>query len=263
MPEYFTEGKVINDKLVRVELKNGKEQLLLIHIEVQSQYDEDFANRMFTYYYRIVDRYHLPVEALAIFADKNKKFHPKVYQSKAYQTELIYKFRTYKVVLHTEAKLLKQKNNPFAFAVLAAKYLINTDKDLFDERKQYKLKLTRLLFEQKYTKATISNLLLFIDNILALPAKFEDNYREIIIEEYKTQKTMTLTFENSNMAFAIREIARREGREEVREVAFKSSLRSVYNAIIKSYTNQVIIDITGLSEDYINFLRQKVTKTQD
>jgi len=144
VPEYFTEGKVINDKLVRVELKNGKEQLLLIHIEVQSQYDEDFANRMFTYYYRIVDRYHLPVEALAIFADKNKKFHPKVYQSKAYQTELIYKFRTYKVVLHTEAKLLKQKNNPFAFAVIAAKYLINTDKDLFDERKQYTLKLTRL-----------------------------------------------------------------------------------------------------------------------
>jgi len=65
------------------------------------------------------------------------------------------------------------------------------------------------------------------------------------------------------MAFAIREIARREGREEVREVAFKSSLRSVYNAIIKSYTNQVIIDITGLSEDYINFLRQKVTELSE
>ena len=40
------------DKLFRVHLRNGTDLLLLIHIEVQSQHDPDFARRMFVYYYR-------------------------------------------------------------------------------------------------------------------------------------------------------------------------------------------------------------------
>jgi hypothetical protein len=45
------------DKLIKVFLKNGKEQWILIHTEVQGYYDEEFSERMFTSFYRIYDEY--------------------------------------------------------------------------------------------------------------------------------------------------------------------------------------------------------------
>lgn len=45
------------DKLVEVRLVSGEYEWLLIHVEVQSQPVADFAQRMFAYFYRIVDKY--------------------------------------------------------------------------------------------------------------------------------------------------------------------------------------------------------------
>ena len=41
---------------------------------------QEFAKRMFQYYYRILDKYDKPVTAFAIFADTGKTFHPKYYE---------------------------------------------------------------------------------------------------------------------------------------------------------------------------------------
>ncbi|MEI6070111.1 MAG: hypothetical protein WCP96_22505 [Methylococcaceae bacterium] len=46
-------GKRFVDKLVRVTLKNGDEDWIYIHIEVQGARQADFAKRMFVYNYRI------------------------------------------------------------------------------------------------------------------------------------------------------------------------------------------------------------------
>lgn len=45
------------DKLVKVYLKNGKEQWILFHIEIQSQKATDIAKRMYIYNYKIFDKY--------------------------------------------------------------------------------------------------------------------------------------------------------------------------------------------------------------
>ena len=147
--------------------------------------------------------------------------------------------------------------------------MIETDKNLFEERKQYKVTLTRLLFKQNFEKKTIGNLLIFIDNILALPPKMEEKYRQIFSNEIKKNKPMALTFENSNMAHSIRVLAHREGREEGREEGIEMGFvkgiditkwRMAYTGIIKNYDNDVICDITGISEEKINLLRQKVSE---
>ena len=57
------------DKLVKVFTLDDQEKWILIHIEVQSYTDQDFAKRMFQYYYRILDKYDKTVTAFAIFAD--------------------------------------------------------------------------------------------------------------------------------------------------------------------------------------------------
>lgn len=46
-------GKRLADKLVKIWRKNGQLTLVLAHIEVQSQYESGFAQRMFVYNYRI------------------------------------------------------------------------------------------------------------------------------------------------------------------------------------------------------------------
>jgi hypothetical protein len=46
-------GNRFVDMLVKVFLKNGNEEWILVHIEIQGGSDKNFAERMFQYWYRI------------------------------------------------------------------------------------------------------------------------------------------------------------------------------------------------------------------
>lgn len=72
------------DKLVKVFLKSGLERWIFIHIEVQSYPDKEFDLRMFSYYYRIWDRYGSNIVALAIFTERHKL--PIMYKVQSYGT---------------------------------------------------------------------------------------------------------------------------------------------------------------------------------
>ena len=54
-------GKRFVDKLVRVNVLNGDEKWIYIHVEVQGTKQAEFAKRMFVYNYRIFDRYDRPI----------------------------------------------------------------------------------------------------------------------------------------------------------------------------------------------------------
>lgn len=60
------EGRQYADKLVKVQLNDGKEIWLLIHVEVQGEPEAAFAQRMYTYYQRILSRYKKEVVSLAV-----------------------------------------------------------------------------------------------------------------------------------------------------------------------------------------------------
>jgi len=56
------------DKLVKVFLKDGSEKYILVHVEVQSHKGKgDLSARMFTYFYRVKDKYGVPITAIAIW----------------------------------------------------------------------------------------------------------------------------------------------------------------------------------------------------
>ena len=57
------------DKLVKVWKETGEETWVLIHIEIQSQVDNKFTQRMYTYNYRIFDRYNKQVASFAVLGD--------------------------------------------------------------------------------------------------------------------------------------------------------------------------------------------------
>jgi hypothetical protein len=72
-------GKRLLDKLVQVSTHDDQEQWVYIHIEIQSSRDSDFAKRLFTYNYRIYDRYDRPVASMAVLADESPGWKPKSY----------------------------------------------------------------------------------------------------------------------------------------------------------------------------------------
>ena len=123
------------DKLVKVFTQNRQEEWILIHVEVQGYTDQDFAKRMFQYYYRILDRYDKPITAFAIFADSGKNFHPKFYERAYLGTKVYYSYNTYKILDQNDAAL-EASNNPFAMAILSAKLVLASkkleDQQLFD-----------------------------------------------------------------------------------------------------------------------------------
>jgi hypothetical protein len=72
-------GKQFVDKLIKVWLNDGKETWLLIHLEIQSQVDTGFPKRMFSYHYRIFDRYGQEVVSLAILGDNQASWRLQEY----------------------------------------------------------------------------------------------------------------------------------------------------------------------------------------
>lgn len=156
----------IVDKLARVYTIDGKEEYILVHVEVQDQYREDFSRRMFEYYYRIFDQYHKPITAYAIFLEDNVIERPDYFEQNCLGTSLHYKYNTYKIANQSYDELIED-NNPFALAVLTAKsaLMLGNIKDE-DERDRrlfgYKRKLLRLLVSRKMPRKKIEALLYFL-----------------------------------------------------------------------------------------------------
>lgn len=181
-------GKTVNDKLVKVFLKNGEEKWILIHIEVQSTFETIFSERMFVYFYRIFDKYSKKITALAIHTSEQVPKQSGKYKYDFLQTKLTYEYNTYLVKNATEEKLLKS-NNPFALAILATKYLHQSKEDV-DKRFHFKMKLVRLAKEKKFSNKYIINLLKFIDFILYLPEDLEKQFAQETIQEFIKPKDM-------------------------------------------------------------------------
>ena len=154
------------DKLVRVWLKNGREEWILIHVEVQGNGDKTFAKRMYIYRYRIQDRYDRPVVAWAILTDKNKKFHPTEYKESLLGTEMIYRFNAYKVINQSE-KALKESENPFAIVLLTVLLALKKTKLNELELIDLKLDLVKNLLKKEISKKKIHALMNFLKHYVS------------------------------------------------------------------------------------------------
>lgn len=62
-------GTRLVDKLAKIWLKNGEEQWVLLHVDVQGEPQEQFGFRMYVHNFRTFDRYRRQVASLAILTD--------------------------------------------------------------------------------------------------------------------------------------------------------------------------------------------------
>ncbi len=196
-----TETKRFLDKLVQVRVKDGKERWILIHIEIQGYKEEDFSLRMFTYFYRIYDKYKKDIVSIAIFTDSSS-YRPDKFSYELYGTRLLYEYNTYKI-LDYDDEFLKKDDNPFSLVVLSAKYALLAKNDE-DRKLRFTRELIRLMYKKGKTKDEIVNLFKFISGILYVSdplkkALIRDEIRKI--EEVKKMPYISY----------VEEMAREEG----------------------------------------------------
>lgn len=209
-PAKAAETKFV-DKLVKVHRTDGREEWFLVHIEVQGYPDNTFAERMFRYYYRIYDKHHAPLTALAIFTGQGRKTLPNRYTYSFLGTSLMYKYNTCCIRDYADETLMAS-NNPFALVVLAAKMALQTKKVPEKALMNQSLLITKMLCNKGiFSKKKIAAVLTFLRNYIVfedpeINSNFKQEFDQI------TGKTDTMDiFEQ------VAEMRAEEVREEERE----------------------------------------------
>ena len=179
-------GKRFVDKLIKVKSLQGNELWVLLHIEIQGEKQAHFEQRLFEYYYRLTDRYHIPIMTLVILADDDPAWRPSVYQASLWEKEVLsFRFNSIKLVDYAhQREMLENTQNPFGMIILAQLAALETRENL-ETRFQVKLGLTRKLYERGLGRDDILNFYKFLDWVITLPEDLSIRYNDHIhqIEE--------------------------------------------------------------------------------
>lgn len=233
-------GKRFVDKLVKVKSLKGKELWVLLHIEVQGEKETHFEARLFEYYYRLWDRYHIPIATLVILADDNPTWRPHIYRSELWEEEVIsFRFSSVKLLDYAhQREFLEETSNPFGLIVLAQLASIET-KESPETRFQVKSSLTRKLYERGLDRDAILNFYKFVDWVLALPKALSIRYNDLVhqIEEEKAVAYIT-TAERIGMEKGF-EQGMYQGTLEGEKLILTKQLNRRFNPVAPNYLNKI------------------------
>lgn len=250
-------GRRYVDKLVKVYLRNGEERWVLVHIEVQSYRDKNFAERMFTYFYRIYDKFCRKVLSIAVFADPDLHFKPDRFVYEFYGCRNEFKYPAFKVLEYEDEELLKS-DNPFGMTVLAAKKSLESRGD--DERRYvFKVQLIRLLLKSGYGRKEIEWVFRFLDGIMALSDEVKE---QLIYEEFYEKEGERMPYitpwERIAMRKGMLEGMLERSRESVLEVLeerfgevpeeVKGKIKAIEDTEKLKTLNRQAVRVTNLSE---------------
>src|SRR5687767_2734603 len=151
-------GRRYADKLVKVWLRDGTEEWILIHVEVQGQAEEGFARRVFVYNYRIFDRYNWPVVSLVVLADEQVEWRPHRFSYGRWGCDTGIRFAPVKLLDYAARwEVLEADPNPFATVVLAHLKTLETRGDEAG-RHDWKMRLVRGLYDRGLTPDDVRQL---------------------------------------------------------------------------------------------------------
>ena len=187
---------------------DGKEAWLLIHVEVQGQRERKFAERMFKYYHRILDRYDRPVVSLAVLCDEQRSWRPDRFVYNNLGCDLDSRFPMVKLIdYRRDEAALEQSANPFAAVILAQLKVLET-RDAPATRWQWKLRLVKGLYDRGLKREQVRQLFRVLDWMLALPPELEQSFRTDL-ERFEEARRMPYVTSIERLA--------REGEEGVAE----------------------------------------------
>lgn len=186
-------GNRYADKLVKVTTIDGKQDIVYIHIEVQGQPDNDFSKRMYTYNYRIYDKFGQFPVSLAVLADENESWKPTSFNQEQWGCRMEFVFPIAKLTDYQhQLDDLMASDNPFAI-LTAAHILTKKTKNQAQQRYDTKLKVIRLLYQKGWDKQELINFLAVIDWLMYLPEAFAVQLRQEVhnLEEEEKMRYVT------------------------------------------------------------------------
>lgn len=247
-------GRRYADKLIKVAALDGVETWVLIHVEVQGEPEDSFAERMFTYQYRLRDRYNIDVVSLAVLADTRESFRPTTFQYQRWGCALSFTFPTTKL-MDWEAHWaeLKASDNVFALVVMAQIQAKRVKENA--SRKDTKVALIRLLYERGYSRGQVLRLFNIIDWMIQLPRSLDPEFAQAV---YAIQEEKHMPYVNT-----IERLGIEKGRQEERQEAEQRALEGKRNAARKliartEMDDQMIADIEELPVEEVEKLRAEI-----
>jgi hypothetical protein len=257
-PDRKSETRFV-DKLVKVYLKDGSEEWVLCHVEVQGADDKEFAKRMFKYYARIFDRFDKPLTAIAIFTGKDGKNLPGMYVRKYEGAELTYRYNTLCILDYTDRSLAVNRN-PFALVMLAAKKALLGGKNLDQLLLKEKLAIAKMLIKRGYSDEKTNGILSFLHNYV----RFEEPKTNRIFEEEidrLTGKINTMGIIEQVKQMKLEE-AKKEAKKEGQKLGEEKRNRLFVANLLTSTSHSVakIATLAAVSEAYVNRVKASLAK---
>lgn len=235
------------DKLVEVRLHTGESRVLFVHIEVQSQPDRGFAERMFVYHYRIFDRFRQPVTSLAVLGDANPKWRPDAFALAAPGMTHRLAWPTVKLLDYAKReRSLKGDDNPFAWVTLAHLAALRT-RGRLEHRQDAKLRLMRLALSHGWDRERIIGLLRALEFMMRLPPELNRPLRD----ELET----ALGGNTVELLFSWEEEALKRGRQEGLAQGMEKGMEKGREAEAALIARQLVRRFGPLPEDVARKVR--------
>ena len=154
------------DVLLKIPLKGGGEERVLLHIEVQGPGGENLTFRMYDYHCRLFGHYHRMPVALAILTAPRNNETTGVFEASEHGTSVCYNFNCLELDKLDDEKL-QASDNPFDLALCAARRAKRSRNDE-NMKFRYLRELRRLLGQKGWTDRDCRDLLLFIEWVINL-----------------------------------------------------------------------------------------------
>jgi hypothetical protein len=200
-------GKQRVDRLVQVVRRDGSPIWVLVHIEVQSQREVGFAERMLRYHVRIFDHLRKPVVSLAVLGDEDAGWRPAQFGYGVWGCELDFRFPVVKL-RDLDVTVLEATHNPVATLTLLHRDAQDT-RGKPQERLQRKIARYRALLRQGYGAEDVRALVRFMEHLLRLSPLWAQAARSAlrqVEQEERGMETFITSFE---------ELARAEERRDL------------------------------------------------
>jgi hypothetical protein len=144
---------------------------------------------LFTYNYRLYDKYRRPIASLAVLADDRPHWKPQSYGYELLGCRHYLEFPTVKLLdYQPQAQALLVDPNPFAL-VTAAHLLTQQTKGDDRQRLAAKWRLAKLLYERNWDKQRIIDLFSVIDWMMQVPKDLQNQLWQDI-EQLERNRTM-------------------------------------------------------------------------
>lgn len=251
-------GKRLIDKLFKMYRLDGKEQWILIHLEIQAVYDLGFPKRMLVYSYRIFDKYQMPVISCAVLSDHRPGWRPDCYRTDTgiASAALSINYLVIKILdFEQRVAELEASPNPFASVILSQLHVLKFRNKPNRIKCSAKYDLTKRLYAKGFTREHVLNLLRFIDGLIRLPELLELQY----------QHQVRLLEEESNVAYvtSFERFALARGREEgIALGKLDAQNKIAKNFLLEGISPSIISKATGLSVEEILLLEQNLEQTE-